>query len=131
MSVQRNELLTTVIWKYLSVPMLFVLRQKLPGSAVRSEYLAGQRSSGSACSPSGWNWKKHGQRGLAVCKAMGFTRVGVQQTTVEEETITDLLGEHCAWGAIVELLKTVYEVMVEGGYDEEVAFYEAVNESNN
>lgn len=101
---------------------------KAPGSAVRSEYLAGsgvpallavhQDGTGKA-------WK----RGLAVCKAMGFTRVGVQQTTVEEETVTDLLGEHCAWGAIVELLKTVYEVMVEAGYDEEVAFYEAVNES--
>jgi len=105
-----------------------VTAAKGPGSAVRTEYEAGggvpallavhQDVSGKA-------W----ERGLAICKGMGFARVGVQETTVEEETVTDLLGEHCAWGAIVELLKTVYEVMVEAGYDPEVAFYEAVNES--
>jgi len=105
-----------------------VTAAKSPGSAVRTEYEAGngvpailavhQDATGKA-------W----ERGLAVCKGMGFTRVGVQKTTVEEETVTDLLGEHCAWGAITALLKTVYEVMVEAGYDPEVAFYEAVNES--
>jgi ketol-acid reductoisomerase len=105
-----------------------VLAAKSPGSAVRTEFAAGggvpallavhQDSSGQA-------W----QRGLALCKAQGYTRVGVQETTVEEETLTDLLGEHCAWGAIVALLKTVFEVMVEAGFDPDVAFYEAVSES--
>lgn len=101
---------------------------KAPGSAVRTEYVAGNGVPGLlavARNGTGKAW----QRGLAVCKAMGFTRVGVQETTVEEETVTDLLGEHCAWGAIVALLRTVFEVMIEAGYDENVAFYEAVNES--
>ena len=105
-----------------------VTAAKSPGSAVRTEYVAGNGVPALLAvhrDASGKAW----ERGLAVCKGMGFTRVGVQATTVEEETVTDLLGEHCAWGCIVALLKTVYEVMVEAGYDEEVAFYEAVNES--
>ncbi len=105
-----------------------VTAAKSPGSAVRTEYVAGSGVPGILAihqDASGKAW----ERGLAVCKGIGFTRVGVQQTTVEEETVTDLLGEHCAWGCIVALLKTVFEVMVEAGYDPAVAFYEAVNES--
>jgi ketol-acid reductoisomerase len=105
-----------------------VTAAKSPGSAVRTEFVAGNGVPGILAvhqDASGKAW----DRGLAICKGMGFTRVGVQETTVEEETVTDLLGEHCAWGAIVELLKKTYEVMVEAGYDPNVAFFEAVNES--
>ncbi len=105
-----------------------VTAAKAPGSAVRTEYTAGRGVPALLAvhkDSSGQAW----ERGLALCSAMGFTRAGVRRTSVEEETVTDLLGEHCAWGAIVALLKTVYEVMVEAGYDPEVAFYEAVNES--
>ena len=105
-----------------------VTAAKSPGSALRTEYLAGGGVPGLLAvyqDASGRAW----DRGLAICKAMGFGRVGIQKSTVEEETVTDLMGEHCAWGCIVALLRTVYEVMVEAGYDENVAFYEAVNES--
>jgi len=105
-----------------------VAAPKGPGSAVRAEFTAGSGVPGLLAvhqNASGKAW----ERGLALCKAIGFTRVGVQATTVEEETCTDLLGEHCAWGAIVALLKTVYEVMIEAGYDPNIAFYEAINES--
>jgi ketol-acid reductoisomerase len=105
-----------------------VTAAKGPGSAVRTEYVAGfgvPALLGIHQDASGQAW----ELGLAVCKGMGFTRVGVQRTTIEEETCTDLLGEHCAWGAIVQLLKVVFEVMVEEGFDPSVAFYEAVNES--
>lgn len=105
-----------------------VAAPKGPGASVRTEFVAGNGVPGLLAvhkDSSGSAWK----RGLALCKGMGFTRLGVQETTIEEETLTDLLGEHCAWGAIVELLKVVFEVMVEEGFDPEVAFYEAVNES--
>lgn len=101
---------------------------KGPGSAVRLDFLAGRGVPallGIHQNASGRAW----ERGLALCKGIGFTRAGVQETTTEEETCTDLLGEHCAWGAIVWLLKSVFEVMVEAGYDPNVAFYEAVSES--
>ncbi|MFB3905759.1 MAG: ketol-acid reductoisomerase [Acidobacteriota bacterium] len=105
-----------------------VAAPKGPGAAVRTEFAAGRGVPGILAvhqDASGQAW----DLGLALCKGIGFTRAGVQKTTVEEETCTDLLGEHCAWGAIVQLLKTVFEVMVEEGFDPEVAFYEAVNES--
>ncbi|MCL5103937.1 MAG: ketol-acid reductoisomerase [Armatimonadetes bacterium] len=105
-----------------------VAAPKGPGSAVRGNFLKGSGVPGLLAvhkdsTGNAWN------RGLALCKAIGFTRVGVQETTIEEETVTDLLGEHCSWGAIVILVKTVFEVMVEEGYDPEVAFFEAINES--
>ncbi len=105
-----------------------VTAAKGPGSAVRTEYVAGfgvPALLGIHQDATGQAW----ELGLAVCKGMGFTRAGVQRTTIEEETCTDLLGEHCAWGAIIQLLKVVFEVMVEEGFDPRVAFYEAVNES--
>jgi len=105
-----------------------VTAAKGPGAAVRDEYLKGggvpallaihQNNTGTAK-----------EVGLALCKAMGFTRVGVVMSTVEEETVTDLLGEHCSWGAIVYLVKAVFDVIVEAGYDPDTAFYEAINES--
>jgi ketol-acid reductoisomerase len=105
-----------------------VAAPKSPGSAVRTEYVAGHGVPGLLAVHQDATGQAHA-RGLALCKALGFTRMGVQDTTIEEEVVTDLVGEHCAWGAIVVLLKTVFEVMVEAGYDPNVAFYEAINES--
>lgn len=105
-----------------------VAAPKSPGSTVRQEYVKGSGVPGLLAIHQDASGKAHA-RGLAICKALGFTRVGVQDTNVEEEVATDLLGEHCAWGAIVVLLRTVFDVIVEAGYDPNVAFYEAINES--
>jgi len=105
-----------------------VTAAKGPGSAVREEYLKGGGVPGLLAVHQN-NTGKAKEVGLALCKAMGFTRVGVVESTVEEETVTDLLGEHCSWGAIVYLVKTVFDVIVEAGYDPDTAFYEAINES--
>jgi len=105
-----------------------VAAPKSPGSAVRQEYVNGKGVPGLLAVHQDASGQAHA-RGLALCKALGFTRVGVQDTTIEEEVVTDLLGEHCAWGAILSLLRAVFEVMVEAGYHPNVAFYEAINES--
>ena len=105
-----------------------VAAAKSPGSAVRSEFVRGSGVPGLLAVHQDATGQAHG-RGLALCKALGFTRVGVEDSTVEEEVATDLLGEHCAWGAIVVLLRTVFEVMVEAGYNPNFAFYESINES--
>jgi ketol-acid reductoisomerase len=105
-----------------------VAAPKSPGSAVRQEYVQGRGVPGLLAIHRDASGQAHAL-GLALCKALGFTRVGVQDTTVEEELVTDLMGEHCAWGAIVSLLRAVFEVIVEAGYDPNIAFYEAINES--
>jgi ketol-acid reductoisomerase len=105
-----------------------VVAPKSPGSAVRQEYAQGNGVPGLLAVHQDASGKAH-DLGLALCKALGFTRVGVQDTTVEEELVTDLMGEHCAWGAIVSLLHTVFDVLVEAGYNPNIAFFEAINES--
>jgi ketol-acid reductoisomerase len=105
-----------------------VVAPKSPGSAVRQEYLKGKGIPGLVAIHQDATGKAH-SLGLALSKAMGFTRVGVQDSTIEEELVTDLMGEHCAWGAIVSLLKATFEVLVEAGYDPNIAYFESINES--
>jgi len=105
-----------------------VCAPKGPGSAVRSEFQRGSGVPGLLAVHQDASGHAHAM-GLAICKGVGFTRLGVQDTSVEEETLTDLLGEHCAWGCIVALLRACFDVLVEAGYNPETAFYEAINES--
>ncbi|RLI81379.1 MAG: ketol-acid reductoisomerase [Archaeoglobales archaeon] len=66
---------------------------------------------------------------LAYAKAIGCTRAGVIETTFKEETETDLFGEQVdLCGGVTELIKATFEVMVEAGYQPEVAYFEALHE---
>lgn len=67
---------------------------------------------------------------LAMAKAMGCTRAGVLETTFKEETETDIIGEQTVLiGGLIELIKKGFEVLVEAGYQPELAYYEACNEA--
>jgi ketol-acid reductoisomerase len=102
---------------------------KAPGKAVREEFLAGrgvpalvavhQDYSGSAL-----------RYALALAKGIGATRAGVIETTFAEETETDLIGEQTVLvGGLMELIKKGFEVLVEMGYQPEVAYFEVLNEA--
>jgi ketol-acid reductoisomerase (EC 1.1.1.86) len=102
---------------------------KGPGRLVREEFLAGrgvpalvavhQNHSGRAL-----------EYALAIAKGIGATRAGVIETTFKEETETDLIGEqNVLVGGLLELLRKGFEVMVELGYQPEVAYFEAINEA--
>ena len=66
---------------------------------------------------------------LAYAKALGCTRAGVVETTFQEETETDLFGEQAVLcGGIVELIVAGYETLVDGGYSQEMAYFECLNE---
>jgi len=102
---------------------------KAPGKAVREEFLAGrgvpalvavhQDYSGSAL-----------KYALALAKGIGATRAGVIETTFAEETETDLIGEQIVLvGGLMELIKRGFEVLVEMGYQPEVAYFEVLNEA--
>ncbi len=112
--------------KYVDVVMV---APKAPGKAVREEFLAGrgvpalvavyQDYSGSAL-----------KRALAIAKGIGATRAGVIETTFAEETETDLIGEQIVLvGGLMELIKKGFEVLVEMGYQPEVAYFEVLNEA--
>jgi len=69
------------------------------------------------------------QTALAIAKALGATRAGVIKTTFKEETETDLFGEQAdLCGGCSELIKKSFEVLVEAGYQPELAYFEVLHE---
>lgn len=67
---------------------------------------------------------------LAWAKGIGGTRGGVFETTFKEETETDLFGEQTVLcGGISALIKAGYEVLVEAGYQPEMAYFECLHET--
>ncbi len=66
---------------------------------------------------------------LAYARGIGCTRAGVIETTFQEETETDLFGEQTVLcGGISSLIKAGFEILVEAGYQPEIAYFECLNE---
>jgi ketol-acid reductoisomerase len=69
------------------------------------------------------------QLALSWAKGIGGTRAGVIRTTFTEETETDLFGEQAVLcGGASALVATGFEVLVEAGYQPEVAYFECLHE---
>lgn len=66
---------------------------------------------------------------LGYAKLLGAGRAGILETTFPEETETDLFGEQAVLcGGTTELVKKGFEVLVEAGYQPEVAYFECLHE---
>ena len=66
---------------------------------------------------------------LAYAKGIGATKVGVLETTFEEETETDLFGEQAVLcGGCTALVQAGFETLVEAGYQPEIAYFECLHE---
>jgi ketol-acid reductoisomerase len=66
---------------------------------------------------------------FAYGNGVGSAKAGLIKTTFKEETETDLFGEQSVLcGGITSLIKSGWEVLVEAGYQPEVAYYECLNE---
>ncbi|KAB1503898.1 ketol-acid reductoisomerase [Corynebacterium sp. 320] len=66
---------------------------------------------------------------LSYASAIGGGRAGIIPTTFEAETVTDLFGEQAVLcGGTEELVKTGFEVLVEAGYEPEMAYFECLHE---
>ena len=107
---------------------VIMVAPKSPATEVRKEFLGGfgvpglvavhQNASGQAL-----------EIALAMAKAEGLTRAGVLECTFEQETYEDLFGEqNVLCGGCVDLMKAGFEVLVEGGYPPEMAYFECVHE---
>ncbi|MCC5915683.1 MAG: ketol-acid reductoisomerase [Balneolaceae bacterium] len=107
---------------------VFMVAPKGPGHLVRRVFTEG---SGVPClfavhQDATGNAK---ETALAYAKAIGGTRAGVLETTFKEETETDLFGEQAVLcGGASELVKTGFEVLVEAGYQPEIAYFECLHE---
>lgn len=101
---------------------------KAPGPRMRELYLEGKGVPALFAVGQDYSGKAR-MIALAMAKALGCTRAGVLETTFKEETETDLLGEQAVLvGGVMELIKKGYEVLVEAGYQPELAYFEACNE---
>ena len=107
---------------------VFMAAPKGPGHTVRSTYVAGkgvpcliaveQDASGKAYDIA-----------LAYIAGIGGARAGILETTMDEETETDLFGEQTVLcGGVVDLMQCGFEVLVEAGYKPENAYFECIHE---
>ncbi len=101
---------------------------KGPGHLVRSEF---EKGGGVPCLIALGEGASETTRqlGLAYAKGIGGTRAGVIETTIAEETETDLFGEQVVLcGGVSELVKAGFETLVEAGYQPEMAYFECLHE---
>jgi ketol-acid reductoisomerase len=69
------------------------------------------------------------QNALSYGANVGSLRAGIVATTFKEETETDLFGEQTVLcGGVSNLVKTAFEVLVEAGYQPEIAYFEVLHE---
>ncbi len=106
----------------------FMVAPKGPGHLVRDAY---SRGAGVPClvavdrDPSGDTL----QVGLAYAKGIGGGRAGIIETTIREETETDLFGEQAVLcGGLTALMTAAYETLTEAGYAPEMAYFECIHE---
>ncbi len=107
---------------------VLLVAPKGPGHLVRSEYVKG---GGVPCliALGEGSSDKTRQIGLAYAKGIGGTRGGVIETSIAEETETDLFGEQVVLcGGVSELVKAAFETLVDAGYQPEMAYFECMHE---
>jgi ketol-acid reductoisomerase len=118
-------------FKYITPPKdvnVVMIAPKGPGHLVRSEFEKGggvpnliavqQDATGDAK-----------QIALAWAKGIGGARAGVIETTFKEETETDLFGEQCILcGGLTSLIKAGFQILVDAGYQPEIAYFECMHE---
>ena len=107
---------------------VFMAAPKGPGHTVRSQYVAGKGVPSLVAveqDATGHAW----DIALAYIAGSGGARAGIMQTTMDEETETDLFGEQAVLcGGVVELRRCGCETLVEAGYQPENAYFECIHE---
>ena len=105
-----------------------MIAPKGPGHLVRRQFVDGK---GVPCLVAVEQDATGGAQALALswAKGIGGTRAGVIKTTFTEETETDLFGEQAVLcGGASALVQTGFEVLIEAGYQPEIAYFECLHE---
>lgn len=99
-----------------------------PGHLLRSRFVEG---SGIPCLIAVQNDASGHARAIALAyaAAIGGGRAGVLETTFREECETDLFGEQAVIvGGVARLITMGFEVLVEAGFPEELAYFECAHQ---
>lgn len=101
---------------------------KAPGHRVRELFLEGEGTPSLLAVYQDFSGKAK-ENAISYAQALGSTRAGVVETTFKEETETDLFGEQAVLcGGVSSLVKAGFEVLVEAGYQPELAYFECMHE---
>jgi ketol-acid reductoisomerase len=107
---------------------VIMVAPKAPGHRVRELYVSGAGTPGLVAV----HQDASGQAlalALAYGAGIGCARVGLLETTFAEETESDLFGEQAVLcGGVPALVQAGFDVLVEAGYQPEIAYYECLNE---
>jgi len=107
---------------------VIMVAPKGPGHTVRSQFVDGKGVPGLIAVHNDASGKAK-DIALAWARGVGCTRAGVFETNFREETVTDLFGEQCVLcGGASALVKAGFEVLVEAGYQPEMAYFECLHE---
>ncbi len=107
---------------------VFMAAPKGPGHTVRSQYVAGKGVPCLIAVEQDATGKAY-DIALAYIAGIGGARAGILETTMDEETETDLFGEQTVLcGGVVDLMQCGFEVLVEAGYKPENAYFECIHE---
>jgi len=107
---------------------VYMVAPKGPGHLVRRTY---QKGEGVPALIAVYQDASGKAKDMAITHACGIGagRAGIIETTFKEETETDLFGEQTVLcGGVTELIKAGFEVLVEAGYQPEIAYFECLNE---
>lgn len=107
---------------------VFLAAPKSPGHLVRRMFKEGKGVPGLiAIAQDATGTAK--EKALAYSFGIGTLPAGVVETSIKEETETDLFGEQAVLcGGTAELIKAGFDTLVEAGYQPEIAYYECLHE---
>jgi ketol-acid reductoisomerase len=118
-------------WQWIKPPDnvdVIMVAPKAPGQRVRELFLEGFGTPALVAVQQDYTGKAW-DRVLGIAKGIGATRAGVLQTTFKEEVETDWFGEQVDLvGGVDRLIRTAFEVLIEAGYQPEVAYFECLHE---
>ncbi len=121
----------SIHWGWIKPPEyvdVILLAPKAPGQRVRELYLEGFGTPALVAVHQDYS-KKAWPRVLGLAKGVGCTRAGVIESTFKEEVETDWFGEQVdLCGGVDRLIRTAFEVLIENGYQPEVAYFECLHE---
>lgn len=101
---------------------------KAPGPALREAYVRGSGVPGLIAVHQDYTGNAS-KVAMELAKALGLSRIGLIETSFKEEVETDLFGEQAVLcGGVSSLIKSGFEILVEAGYQPEVAYFEVLNE---
>ena len=107
---------------------VFMAAPKGPGHTVRGTYVNGKGVPCLVAVEQDATGKAY-DIALAYIAGIGGARAGILETTMDEETETDLFGEQTVLcGGVVDLMQCGFEVIVEAGYKPENAYFECIHE---